>query len=57
MQDTRKFDRIEAVILGDGYLWLKPHLGVPAAALNVDMPRLPCATSDGRCRCRAVMDG
>src|SRR6185437_11376229 len=40
MQDTRKFDGIEAITLGDGYLWLKPHLGVSAAAFDVNVPWL-----------------
>jgi hypothetical protein len=40
MQDTRKFDRIEAITLGDSDLWLKPHLGVSAAAFNMNMPWL-----------------
>ena len=39
-QNTRKFDRVEAVTFGNRNRWLKPNFGVPAAAFHVNMPRL-----------------
>jgi len=40
LQNIRKFTRIKAVTVGYRYIWLEPDLGVPTAALDMNMRRL-----------------